>query len=130
MKTLLDIQQALPGFNTTLIIGGPLVVRVHEALDASLSITKHRYFITVDFKFRNSDALNIGKPGWLGMSKSECTREANALASRIAVAYRVMESSKEAALNQDTFDRRYTAKLQAESFKKLVDKYCAEIETL
>ena len=125
MKTS-DIQQCMSGFKTTAVIGGSYAVRVHEALDSIYEITKYRYFISVDFKFTERDALNVGKPGHLGLGKSEATKEANQLAQSIAVAVRVAKLSDEVALNYDTFTNRYTAKLQNERLQKLVGKYCAE----
>ena len=61
MKTN-DIQQAVSGFTTTAVIGGPLVVRVHKANDVIYAASsRHGFFISVDFKFRQNDALYIGK---------------------------------------------------------------------
>lgn len=121
-----QVQQAVSGFNTTLVIGGPCVVRVHEAHDAALTHTKHRYFISVDFKFRQNDALNIGNAGYFGVSKAEATREANDLAKKISVAYNALESAKAQALNWDTFTNRHTQRIQEEAFNKIVGRYTAE----
>lgn len=123
-----DLQQALSGFKTVAVISGPLTVRVHEALDVILAHTKHRYFISVDFKFRQSDALNIGKSGWLGRSKSEATKDANLLAHNLSVCYNTMKAAEQSALNHDTFTNRYTVKVQTERFDKLASKYCCEFE--
>lgn len=125
MKTS-DIQQAISGFNTTAVIPGPYTVRVHEALDVVLTGQKYRYFISVDFKFRESDALNIGKLGWYGVSKSEATKEATALAAKLTLQSRIVNSSKENALNWDTLNNRITAQRQEATLAKLVGKYCAE----
>ncbi len=126
MKTN-DIQQCLAGFNTVAVIGGPLTVRVHKATDVIYADSnKHGFFISVDFKFKQNDALYIGNPGWEGLSKTEATREANALAAKIASYYSVMKSSQESALNWDTATNRFTAKIQADRFNNLVGKYSAQ----
>lgn len=122
-----NLQQAVSGFNTVVVIGGPCVVRVHEALDCSYVHTPHRYFLSVDFRFRQCDALNIGNPGWLGVTKSEATREANALAKRIAVAHTAFSAAKEQLTRLDTPDNRYTLKLQAGAFDKIVGRYTSEL---
>ena len=122
-----DIQQAVSGFKTTAVIGGPLVVRVHKANDVIYAESnRHGFFISVDFKFRQNDALYIGTPGWEGLSKTEATREANALAAKIASYYNTMKSAEESALRWDTSTNRYTAKVQADRFSNLVGKYTAE----
>ena len=124
-----DCQQAISGFKTVAIIGcacGP--VQILEALDTGYSVTKHRYFIAVNFKFRKSDALNIGKPGWLGCTKSEATREAHALAARLNIAAKTLEGAKAAALNWDTFTNRFTVKMQQENLDKILNRYSAELE--
>ena len=121
-----DIQQALAGFKTIEVIGGPCVVRVHEALDTVYVGTAHRYFISVDFRFKNSDACNIGTPGWLGCTKTEALREARVLATKIASARTALDSAKEQALNWDTFTNHYTVKLQQDAFEKIIGRYCAE----
>ena len=36
---MIDLQQCLDGFKTTAVIGGPLTVRVHKALDNDLTPT-------------------------------------------------------------------------------------------
>lgn len=124
--TTQDIQQAVSGFKTVDVIGGPYVVRVHEALDAALAHTASRYFISVDFKFRQNDALNIGNPGYYGARKAEATREANKLAYDIRIAHSTAEAAKEQALKWDTFTNRYTARIQAERLAKIVGRYSAE----
>lgn len=121
-----DIQQAVAGFKTVAVIGGPCVVRVHEALDVAYTGQKSRYFISVDFKFRQSDALNMGTPGWLGCTKSEATRQANQLAASIVAARTALDAATEQALRSDTFTNRYTAKLQSDRFDKIISRYCAE----
>lgn len=130
MKTS-DIQQCLSGFRTVAVIGGPLVVRVHKALDTIYADSnKHGFFISVDFKFRQNDALYIGNPGWEGLSKTEATREANKLAATIASYHSTMKSAQEQALNWDTATNRITAKRQGERFNNLVSKYNSEFTTL
>jgi hypothetical protein len=126
--TTSNIQQAISGFTTVEVIGGPCIVRIHEARDAALCHTKHRYFLSVDFKFRECDALNIGKPGWYGQTKAEAAREAKQLAARIFSTWNAMNSANEHALQWDTFTNRHTAKLQTERFDKVVGRYCAEME--
>lgn len=122
-----DLQQCLSGFETVNVIGGPLTVRVHKALDAAYADSnKHGFFISVDFKFRRNDALYIGQPGYEGLSKTEATREANQLAVKIASYHITMRSAQEAAFNLDTFTNRFTAKVQEDRFNKLVEKYNAE----
>ena len=122
-----DNQQCLSGFNTVAVIGGPLVVRIHKAQDVIYAeSSRHGFFISVDFKFRENDALYIGTPGWEGLSKTEATREASALAAKIARYYNTMKSAEEAALRWDTSTNRYTAKVQADRFNNLVGKYTAE----
>lgn len=129
MKTN-DIQQCLSGFTTIEVIGGPLVVRVHKAKDVIyVGTNRCGYFISVDFKFRQMDALNIGKMGWSGYSKSEAVKEAKALAAKIYSHWSAMKAAQEQALNWDTFTNRYTAKIQSERFNKLVSKYCCGVET-
>jgi hypothetical protein len=126
MTTTKDIQQCVSGFKTVAVIGGPMIVRVHESQDVILQHTKHRYFISVDFKFRELDALNIGKSGWLGCTKSEATREANQLAAKIMSCRTALDSAREHALNHDTFTNRYTVKMQQDRWDKVVGRYCAE----
>lgn len=121
-----NIQQCLSGFKTTAVLAGPYTVMVHEALDSILGITKHRYFISVDFKFKTNDALYIGTPGWLGVSKSEATKEAKQLCAKLTEAAQTAKAADEHALEWDTFTNRYTAKLQNERLQKLVGKYTAE----
>lgn len=121
-----DIQQAVSGFKTVGIVPGAMVVRVHEALDAGYGVTPHRYFISVDFKFRESDAMNVGQPGWLGCTKAEATREANALAAKINTCRTALDAAKELAAKWDTFTNRYTVKMQEQTWDKIVGRYCAE----
>jgi hypothetical protein len=124
-----DIQQCLAGFKTVAVIGGPLIVRVHKALDVIYAeSSKHGYFISVDFKFKRNDALYIGQPGYEGLSKTEATREANLLSKRIADCHRAMTGAKELALNWDTVTNRITASRQEERFNAVVGKYGAEFE--
>lgn len=115
------------GFKTVHIADAPMQVAVHEAMDVLYQKTPHRYFITVDFKFKSSDALNIGKLGWFGCTKSEAVKEANILANAICSAAQTLNSAKEYALNNDTFTNRYTVKMQEERLNKLVGKYNATI---
>lgn len=122
MKTN-DIQQAVAGFKTVAVVGGPMVVRVHEALDASYSNTPHRYFISVDFKFREIDALHIGTIGCYGCTKAEANREASQLAARITSACAALNGAE--AL-PDTATNRITVKLQADRLNKITSRYCAE----
>ncbi len=122
-----NIQQAVSGFNTVAVIPGCCVVRVHEALDAIFEGCKHRYFISVDFKFRPLVALNIGKPGLYGVTKSEATREANQLASAIAIARNTLDSAKAHCAQSDTVTNRITVKRQSDRFDKLVSRYSAEL---
>ena len=127
MKNPQDIQQALRNFKTTLVVGGPLTVRVHKALDTIYAgSNRHGYFISVDFKFTESNALNVGKPGYEGLSKTEATRAANALAKDIASHHAVMLRAEEHAKQNDTQNARITAALQAERFDRLVKRYTAE----
>ena len=119
-----NIQQAVSGFRTHDVFCG--LVRVHEALDAGMEHTPHRYLISVDFKFREFDALNVGKLGWLGMTKSEATREAKTLANRLAVAIKALDAAKKQALNWDTFTNRYTVKMQEQTYNKIAGRYTAE----
>ena len=121
-----DIQQAVSGFKTVGIVPGAMVVRVHEALDAGYAHTPHRYFISVDFKFRKSDALNVGSIGALGCTKAEATREANALAARINTCRTALDTAKELAAKWDTFTNRYTVKMQEQTWDKIIGRYCAE----
>jgi len=126
MKTS-DIQQAVGGFETVAVIGGPLVVRIHKALDVVYADSRsHGFFISIDFKFRRNDALHIGTPGWEGLSKTESTREANALANQIHIRYKTLQAAKEQALNSDTFTNRYTVKVQEDNFNKLIGKFDSE----
>jgi hypothetical protein len=120
-----EIQQLVGGFRTVSIYPGRCTVRVHEALDASYRGQASRYFISVELKFREHDALNVGKLGKLGCTKSEANREARELASRIASAWTALEAAREQALRWDTFTNRFTQKLQQEAFDKLVGRYCA-----
>jgi hypothetical protein len=121
-----DIQQAVSGFKTVDVIGGPCIVRIHEARDCALSHTPHRYFISVDFRFRQNDAMNIGNLGYYGVTKSEATRAAKSLAAEIYTAHKAMEAANDLALKWDDFTNRYTAKIQTERFNKIVAKYNAE----
>jgi hypothetical protein len=121
-----ELQQCLSGFKTVAVIGGPLIVRVHEALDAGYEGTPDRYFISVDFKFRASDALNIGQIGWFGCRKTEATREANALAKSIASCHSVMLSAVARAESDGSPTARTTARIQSERFEKVIAKYTAE----
>jgi hypothetical protein len=126
MKTN-NLQQCLSGFSTVAIIGGPLIVRVHKALDSIYAdSSKHGFFISVDFKFRKTDALYIGTPGYDGFSKTEATREANSLSAKITSYYSTMMAAHELALKWDTSTNRYTVKIQTDRFNALVEKYNAE----
>lgn len=107
-----------------------MAVRVHKALDVIYSDSSaYGFFITVDLKFRESDALYIGKPGWDGMSKTEATRTAKKLAADIHAAVEVVNSAKAHAAQYPTTDRKITLKLQEERLSKLVGKYKAEFVT-
>lgn len=121
-----DIQQAVSGFKTVAIMPGAMVVRVHEAMDAGYSSTPHRYFISVDFKFRKSDAINVGMIGALGCTKSEATRDANKLADRINACRAALDAAKALAATADTSTNRTTVKMQEQTFDKVVGRYCAE----
>lgn len=121
-----NIQQCLIGFSTVEVIGGPHVVRVHEALDASYQHEKYRYFLSVDFKFRQLDAINIGKSGWLGCTKSEATRDAKALAAKIMSVTTALNAAKEQALQRDTATNRHTQLLQQQAMDRIIGRYCAE----
>ena len=70
--------------------------------------------------------MNIGKGGWEGLSKTEATREANALAAKISSYYNTMKAAEELALNWDTSTNRITVKVQTDRFNSLVEKYSAE----
>jgi hypothetical protein len=118
-----DIQQAMQCSKTVHIACGPMTVRVHEALDASLTYTKHRYYLSVDFKMRPFDALNMGELGWLGMTKSEATREANDLAAKIHVTVGAIKVAQVSTMNGAAI----TLKRQEERLEQLVGKYSAEI---
>ena len=66
-----DIQQLVPGFRTINVLVGPCIVRIHEALDVVYTGNKHRYFLSVDLKFKAHQAANVGKPGLHGCSASK-----------------------------------------------------------
>jgi hypothetical protein len=121
-----DIQQLISGFRTVSIFPGPCIVRVHEAMDVSMSRTPHRYVLSVDLKFRERDALYSGTLGWYGCTKAEANREASRLAAKIATARRALDAAKEMALKWDTSTNRYTQKVQQEAFDKLIRNYSAE----
>lgn len=122
-----DLQQCLNGFRTVYVADGPLPVHVHEALDKMYVGTKHRYFITLDLKFRQSDALNIGKLGWLGQTKAEAIREANELAHKLYVANMAAHAATEFAALHDTPTNRHTARIQADKWYRLTTRYNAEL---
>jgi hypothetical protein len=128
VKSPADIQQCLPSFNTVQVVAGPLVVRVHKAKDVIYADSnRHGFFISVDFKFRQLDAENIGNPGWEGFSKTEATREANRLAAAIAQTHATMTSAHEQALNWDTSTNRITERRQADRFNAVAGRYVAEL---
>ena len=106
-----------------------MTVRVHEALDASYVGESSRYFISVDLKFREHEALNFGKIGCYGMRKAEATKEANHLSRKLTAACAALNAAEELALNSDTFTNRYTVKLQKDRLNKLVGKYNSELVT-
>ena len=124
--TTKDIQQAVSGFRTVDVIGGPCTVRVHEALDVGYSNTPHRYFVSVDFKFRKLDALNVGNLGWYGSTRAEANREAERLALNIYTAHAALEAAKKLAEESDTVTNRTTVRIQLERFGKIVSRYNAE----
>lgn len=121
MKAIV-IQQALAGFNTVSVHGAPMIVRVHEALDSCLTGLKYRYFVSVDFKFKEIDALHIGNPGHWGMTRAEAEKCARELAAKIVVFCGIVNrletsTEKHAAM---------TLKIQKASLEKIVGRYKAE----
>ena len=121
-----EIQQLVPGMTTLEVIGGPMVVRVHKANDAYYQQSRFGHFISVDLKFTRSDAMNIGNPGWDGMTKGEATREARQLAEKIAVRCKAVAGAEKLALDYDTLTNRYTIKVQRDALGRLVGKYNSE----
>ena len=89
--------------------------------------TPHRYFLSVDFKFKPYQILNIGTLGLLGTTKSEATREARSLAQRIHTAKTALDAATSLASAQDTATNRTTVKVQAATFDRIVSKYSAEV---
>lgn len=126
----IDYQQVHDGFVVVHIASGPLPVRVVESKDQALGHTKHRYFLTVDEKFRQCDALNMGQPGWYGQTKGEAIKEANILASKIAVAVQSLKGAEEHALNWDTSTNRFTVEMQRRNLAKLIGRYSSTIESV
>jgi hypothetical protein len=119
-----DIQQCLTGFKTVAVIGGPLTVHVHKALDTIYAWSdKVGYFLTVDLKFKKSDALNIGKPGWEGLSRAEALREASKLATKIAICFTAMDAANKQMAKCDNITNRITWDRQTARFDQISLQY-------
>jgi hypothetical protein len=123
-----DIQQCVSGFNTVEVLGGPFTVRVHEARDTCLVHTPHRYFISVDFWFKPTDALRIGTPGWLGCTKAEAGREARTLAAQIANRVSALKAAETLAGQADTPTNRFTVARQKAALDRITGRYTAKFE--
>lgn len=117
-----DCQQiATDGSRIVSIHPGPFVVRVHEARDFNAAHTPSRYYLSVDLKFRASDALR--EEYWFGMTKAEATREANALVAKLTSAVAAVNAAETATMpGKDILVQRQKARLAS-----LVAKYEAEV---
>jgi hypothetical protein len=121
-----DLQQLVTGFKTVAVIGAPLMIRIHEALDSVYEGDASRYFISVDLKFRRNDALHIGTPGYSGLTKAEATRKANQLSSDLMSAHRSLEAAKSNPRNVCAATNAITIRRQEERFNKIAGQYTAE----
>lgn len=117
-----DCQQIVTdGSRIVSIHAGPMVVRVHESRDADNCWGANRYYLSVDLKFWEFDAM---KPfGWLGCTKAEATRDANELAAKIAQLVNSIEATKASSFpGKDILLARHEATL-----KRITDKYQATV---
>jgi hypothetical protein len=119
-----DIQQCVSGFKTVGIYSGPFTVRVHECQDALALHSPHRYCISVNFKFREFDALNSGNLGWYGVTKSEATRDAKALCEKLTALAEIVNRAEAKAGNGP--NERITFERQNARLQSLLSKYTAE----
>ena len=116
-----DCQQIFSSIKTVSVHPGPMMVRVHESKDVQSAYTPHRYFISVDLKFKVRDALR--EDFWQGCTKAEATREAKELARRISVTVEAIKTTKASSMNgKDLLIQRHENRLQ-----RLTAAYTAEI---
>ena len=120
--TAKDCQQIqTDGSRIVSIHPGAMVVRVHECRDAYYHDSAHRYYLSVDLKFRAMDALRDF--GWCGYTKSEATVRATELAAKITVAVQAVNAAKAGDLRgKDILVQRQEARLA-----NLVARYEAEV---
>lgn len=120
-----DCQQLVPGMATVEVIGGPMVVRVHRALDKCIP-KRYGHFISVDLRFRRSDALNIGNPGYDGMTKGESVKAAKELARKIAFECELLNLAEKHNKENDCLTTRITLRIRKDSLYKVVGRYNSE----
>ena len=107
------------------IYPGPVVVRIHEDLESKAFggfFAKNRYLLSVDLKFRESDALR--NPGWLGMTRGEATREAKQLQAKLTSAVRAIQAAEASAADGDRHAPSI-ATVQRQTLDKITRRYVA-----
>lgn len=117
----IDLQQFYGMDKVVGFHGGPVAVRVHEAQDAHIQHSPHRYYISVDLKMREIDGLR--GDFWSGCTKAEATREAARLAKEIHVCVAALRATEDAEISgKALLIERHNARLQS-----LVGKYHCEV---
>lgn len=116
---MIDIQQiGAASSKIVKIIPGPKTVRVHESLDMEHKGEAARYFLSVDMKFTETDALRDW--AWYGYKKAEATRYAKKLAEEIFRNFKRLESSH-------AWGDKTAIALAEEANRKTVRRYVAEV---
>lgn len=120
--TIQDCQQGSPdGSRIVSIHPGAFVVRVHEARDWPFCDSSNRYYISVDLRFRESDALR--RDYWIGYAKSEATKLANGLSHKLTVLRDAIDATEAGTLRgKEILLARHNA-----AMRLILGRYSAEI---
>lgn len=102
--------------------GGPFVVRVHESLEQCVKGTPHRYYLSVNLKFRPIDALRDF--GWSGCTKAEATKDAKALGAKLAAQHNAAVAAKAAT---GMVGQKILVERQEKALANSLARYSAEI---
>ena len=122
---LKDVQQIqTDGSRIVSIHPGPMVVRVHEAMDVPFCQLEHRFYLSVDLKFTKFDALREASGFWSARNKSEAIKWAKELSARIGRVAAALEATRDGTIKgKDVLIARHEAALS-----RLIGKYEATVE--
>jgi ABC-type lipopolysaccharide export system ATPase subunit len=117
------------------IPAGPHVVTVIKSKHQFYSYSARvGHFIAVDGKIKELDMLNIGRPGWEGLSQREAIIKAVALSNNVEVVCRAYNHAKDnyaqAANKLHAINASITMQRQRASLDNLIAKYRFELQAI